>query len=61
MNSYPRITGAPLRLRRWQRAMDVIAVISGSLIGVIEVWGQTPQYFVRRLKLEAALSVVPDD
>jgi len=41
--------------------MDVIAVISGSLIGVIEVWGQTPQYFVRRLKLEAALSVVPDD
>jgi len=32
--------------------MGVIAVISGSLIGAIEVWGQTPQYFVTELSSE---------
>jgi hypothetical protein len=49
MNSYLRKTGAPLSLRKWQGAMSVIAVISGSLIGAIEVCGQTPQYTVTEL------------
>jgi probable HAF family extracellular repeat protein len=57
MNSYPRITGAPPRLRKWQRAMGVIAVISGSLIGAIEVCGQTPQYIVTELSSDDATRV----
>ena len=57
MNSYPRITGALLRLRKWQRAMGVIAVISGSLIGTIEVCGQTRQYIVTELSSDDATQV----
>src|SRR5437773_1241900 len=57
MNSYPRITGDTLRLRRWHRAMGVVAVISGSLIGAIEVCGQTPQYIVTELSSDDATRV----
>src|SRR5438477_2017464 len=57
MNSYPRTTGAPLRLRKWQRAMCVIAVISGSLIGINEVCGQTWQYIVTELSSDDATRV----
>src|SRR5438067_1349346 len=57
MNSYPRTTGAPLRLRKWQRAMGVIAVISGSLIGAIEACGQTPRYIVTELSSDDATRV----
>src|SRR5438874_1079432 len=57
MKSYPRITGAPLRLRMWQRAMGVIAVILGGLIGAIEVCGQTPQYMVTELSSDDATRV----
>ena len=57
MNSYLRITGAALRLRKWQRAKGMIAIISGSLIGAIEVCGQTPQYIVTELSSDDATRV----
>ncbi len=68
MNSYPRMTRAPLSLTKLQRAMGVIAVMSGSLIGAIEVSdggyaefrimsGQVPQYFVTELSSDDATPV----
>jgi len=57
MNSYPRINGASLRLRKWQRAMALIAVISGSVLGVIEVRGQTRQYIITELSSHDATRV----
>jgi hypothetical protein len=57
MNSDPRTNGASLRLRKWQRAMGLIAVISGSVLGVIEVCGQTRQYIVTELSSDDATRV----
>jgi probable HAF family extracellular repeat protein len=51
------MTGTPLRLRTWQRAMAVIAVILGSLISAIEVCGQRPQYVVTELSSDDATRV----
>jgi probable HAF family extracellular repeat protein len=43
--------------RRWQRAIGVIAVISGSLIGAIEVCGQPSKYVVTELSNDDATRV----
>jgi probable HAF family extracellular repeat protein len=55
MNSYPRMTRAPRSLRKWQRAIGVIAVMSGSLIS--EVCGQTSKYVVTELSNDDATRV----
>ena len=57
MNSYPGINGASLTLREWQRAIRLIAVLSGSVLGIIEVRGQTPQYIAIELSTDAATRV----
>jgi len=57
MNSYPRINRASLRLGKWQRAMGLITVILGSVFGVIELRGQTPQYIVTELSSDGAAQV----
>ena len=56
MNLSPGKTGVP-RLKKWQRAMGVVAAILGSLIGAIEVCGQTPQYIVTELSTDDATRV----
>lgn len=57
MNSYAEINRALLSLGKWQRAMGLIAVLSGSMLGVIEVRGQTPQYIVTALSSDDATQV----
>jgi len=57
MKLYLAQAGARRRLRKWQRAMGVIAVMSGSLMSVIEVCGQTLQYVVAELSSDDATRV----
>jgi probable HAF family extracellular repeat protein len=57
MNSDPRINGASLRLGRWQRAIGMIAVLLGNMLGAIEVCGQTRQYIVTELSSDDATRV----
>jgi len=46
MNAYQRINGVLLSLWKWRRAIRLIALLSGSVLGIIAVRGQTPQYIV---------------
>jgi probable HAF family extracellular repeat protein len=55
MNSYPRISGVPLRLRTWRCAMGLIVTMSGSLVS--QVCGQTSQYIVGELSKHDATRV----
>lgn len=57
MNSCPRMIGAPVSFREWQRAIGVIVVISASLISLVEVRGQTSQYIVTELSSDDATRV----
>ena len=57
MNSYPGINGVSLRLGDWQRVIRLMAVLSGSVLGVIEVRGQIPQYSVTELSSDDATRV----
>jgi len=57
MNSYPGTNGASLSLGEWQRAIRLIAVLSGSALGIIEMRGQTPQYIPTELSSDDATRV----
>ena len=57
MNSYPGINGVSLTLGEWQRAIRLIAVLSGCVLGIIEVRGQTPQYIAIELSSDDATRV----
>jgi probable HAF family extracellular repeat protein len=57
MNSFLGINGVSLWFGEWQRAMRLIAVLSGSVLGIIEARGQVPQYIVTELSSDDATRV----
>ena len=57
MNAYQRINGVSLSLWEWRRAIRLIALLSGSVLGIIAVRGQTPQYIVTELSGDDATRV----
>src|SRR5689334_11848977 len=57
MNAYQGIDGVSLSFGEWRRAIRLIALLSGSVLGIIAVRGQTPQYIVTELSGDDATRV----